>query len=61
VKLACEGCDWDTEAETADELHAVMMAHGAEAHSNLLDGKSPDVIQQMEQHMDAHVRHMIAD
>jgi len=61
MKLACEGCGWSTEAETADELHAAMMAHGDEAHSNHLDGKSPAEIQEMKKMMDAHVRQMIVD
>jgi hypothetical protein len=37
VAQACEGCVWATEADTADELHAAMMAHGDEAHSNHFD------------------------
>ena len=61
MKLACEGCGAVVEGETADAVHAAMMAHGEEAHSNLLDGKSPDEIQQMRQMMDAQVRQMIAD
>lgn len=61
MKLACDGCDWATEAENADALHAAMMTHGAEAHSNLFDGKSPNELEQMRKHMDAHVRQMIAD
>ena len=31
VKLACGGCDWASEGETADALHAAMLAHGDEA------------------------------
>ena len=61
MQLACEGCDAVLNEETADALYAAMMAHGAEAHSNLFGGKSPDELQQMRQHMDAHVRQMIAD
>ncbi|MGH8986130.1 MAG: hypothetical protein ACRDY6_19970 [Acidimicrobiia bacterium] len=61
MKLACEGCDWTTEADTADQLRAAMMAHGDEAHSNHFDGKSPDEIQEMKKMMDAHVRQMIVD
>jgi predicted small metal-binding protein len=61
MKLACEGCNWMTEADTADELHAAMMAHGEEAHSNHFEGKSPDEIREMKKMMDAHVRQMIAD
>ena len=60
MKLACEGCDTVLNEETADALYAAMMAHGAEAHSNLFEGKSPDELQQMRQHMDTHVR-QIAD
>jgi hypothetical protein len=37
------------------------MAHGEEAHSNLFEGKTPAEIQQMRQHMDAHVRQMFAN
>ena len=61
MKLACEGCDAVLNEETADALYAAMMTHGAEAHSNLFEGKSPDELQQMRQHMDTHVRQMIAD
>ena len=61
MKLACEGCDAILNEETADALYDAMMAHGAEAHSNLFEGKSPDELQQMRQHMDTHVRQMIAD
>jgi hypothetical protein len=61
MRLGCEGCDWVTEAETADALHAAMMAHGAEAHSGLWEGKSPEEARQMQQQMDAHVRQMIAE
>jgi predicted small metal-binding protein len=61
MKLACEGCNWTTEADTADELHAAMMAHGDDAHSGHSDGKSPEEVQAMKQMMDAHVRQMIID
>ena len=61
MKLACEGCTWVTEAETADELYDAMMAHGDDAHSNHFDGKSADEIAAMKKMMDAHVRQMIID
>ena len=61
MKLACEGCDAVVEGETADALHAAMMAHGEEAHSNFFEGKSPDEIEEMKKMMDAHVRQMITD
>ena len=61
MKLACEGCDAVVEGETADALHAAMMAHGEEAHSNFFEGKSPDEMEEMKKMMDAHVRQMIPD
>jgi predicted small metal-binding protein len=61
MKLACEGCDWVTEADTAAELHAAMLAHAENTHSDLLEGKSTAEVQQMRQQMDAHVDQMIAD
>ena len=61
MKLACEGCDWTTEQETADELYAAMMAHGDDAHANHFDGKTPDEVQAMRKMMDTHVRQMIID
>ena len=61
MKLACEGCDAVVEGETADALHAAMMAHGEEAHSNFFEGKSPDEMEEMKKMMDAHVRQMITD
>ncbi len=42
MKLACEGCDWTTEQDTADELLAAMMAHGEEAHAEMFEGKSEE-------------------
>ncbi len=61
MKLACEGCDAVLEKDTAEALHAAMMAHGEEVHSNFFQGKSPDEIQGMKKMMDAHVHQMIAD
>ena len=61
MKLACEGCDWTTERETADELYDAMMAHGKDSHSNLFEGKSPEELEAMKTMMDSHVRQMIVD
>ena len=61
MKLTCEGCGDVVEGETADAVHAAMLTHGDEAHSNFFDGKSSDEIQEMKKMMDAHVRQMIAD
>ena len=61
MKLACEGCDWTTEQDTADDLLAVMMAHGEDAHSEMFQGKNPEELAAMKGMMDAHVRQMIID
>ena len=61
MKLECGGCEAVLEAEAADDLHAVMMAHSAEVHAVLWEGKSAAEIEQLEQLMAAHVRQMIID
>ncbi|GEM_PF-1707632 len=61
MRLACEGCDWVTEAGTADELYNAMMEHGDTAHANHFDGKSAEEVQAMKRMMGAHVRQMIVD
>jgi predicted small metal-binding protein len=61
MKLACGGCTWKVEAETADELLALMMTHGEEAHSDHFDRKSPEEIEERQQKMQLHVRKMIVD
>jgi hypothetical protein len=40
---------------------ATVLAHGAEAHSNQFDGKSPHEIEAMKRMTDSHVRQMIVD
>ena len=61
MKLACEGCDWTTEQDTADELLSAMMAHGEDAHAEMFQGKSAEELAAMKGMMDAHVRQMIID
>lgn len=61
MKLACEGCDWTTERDTADDLLSAMMRHGEESHSNMFEGKDPGEIAAMQRMMEAHVRRMIID
>ena len=61
MKLACEGCDWTTEQDTADELLSAMMRHGEEGHGNLFEGKGPEEIAAMQRMMEVHVRQMIID
>jgi hypothetical protein len=66
MKLACDtvvpglGCDFVAEGSTADDVHAAMMAHGGQLHSNLMDGMSPEEMQRKGQEMDAHIRQLIA-
>lgn len=61
MKLVCEGCDAVVEGETADELHAAMMAHSEDVHSNVFAGKTPEQAEDLRQQVDDHVRKMIAD
>ena len=61
MKLACEGCDWSTEKDTADELYDAMMVHGKDTHANMFEGKSEEELTAMKAMMDAHVRQMIVD
>ena len=67
MKLACEevvpnlGCDYVATGDTADEVHAAMMAHGGSTHANLMDGKSPEEMEQAGKEMDAHIRQLLTD
>ena len=61
MKLACGGCDAVLEEETVEALHAAMMAHGAAAHSNHFDAKTPDEIQAIKKMQAKHVHKMIAE
>lgn len=66
MQLACEevvpdlGCDFVATGDTVAEVHAAMMAHGGEQHANLMDGKSPEEMQQAGAEMDAHIRQLLA-
>lgn len=66
MKLACDavvpglGCDYVAKGDTADAVHAAMMAHGGEVHSNLMDGLSPAEMQTKAEEMDGHIRSLIA-
>lgn len=66
MQLACDavvpglGCDYVATGDNADVVHEAMMAHGGEAHSNLMDGKSPEEMMKMKDEMDAHIRQLIA-
>jgi hypothetical protein len=66
MKLACNavvpglGCDFLAEGETADAVHAAMMAHGGHEHANLMEGMPPEEQQRKAREMDAHIRQLIA-
>jgi hypothetical protein len=65
MELACEevvpnlGCDYVATGGSADEVHATMMGHGGENHSDLMDGKTPEEMQKAGQEMDAHIRGLL--
>ncbi len=65
MQLACEevvpglGCEFVATGDNADDVHAAMMSHGGEQHSNLMDGKSPAQMQQAGKEMDAHIRQLV--
>lgn len=65
MNLACDavvpglGCDFVAEGDTVDAVHGAMMAHGGEAHSDLMAGKSPEEMMQAKEEMDAHIRQLI--
>ena len=58
--LACEGCDWTTNAETVSELYEDMMKHGEGRHANLFEGKTSEELEAMKKMMRAHIYRMIA-
>jgi hypothetical protein len=66
MELACEevvpdlGCDYVATGDSADDVRAAMMAHGGQKHSSLMDGKTPDEMQQAGQEMDAHIRNLLS-
>ena len=61
MKLECEGTDWTTERDAADDLLSAMMRHGEEGHSAMFEGKGPEEIAAMQRMVEAHVRQMIID
>lgn len=65
MKLACEkvvpnlGCDYVATGNTSHEVHDAMMAHGGGAHSDLMDGKTPEEMQQSGQEMSAQIHQLL--
>lgn len=65
MQLACEevvpglGCDFVATGESADDVHATLMAHGGESHSSLMDGMSPEEMEKAGREMDAHIRQLL--
>lgn len=65
MELACEavvpnlGCDFVARGNNSDEVHAAMMTHGGETHSNLVKGETTEQMQQARQGMAAHIRQLL--
>ena len=67
MRLACETvvpgleCLFVATGETAEEVHTAMMAHGAQSHSNLMDGMSEEEKQAMSADMSGLIYELIAE
>jgi predicted small metal-binding protein len=67
MQLACSDvipgitCDFVAQGDDAAEVHAVMMAHSAEAHSSLVDGLAGDEAGRASAEMDAHILELLSD
>jgi hypothetical protein len=65
MQLACDsvvpglGCEYVATGHSADATHAAMMAHGGDAHANLMEGKTDTEMMQMKEKMDADIRRLI--
>lgn len=66
MQLACDavvpglGCEYVAEGDSADAVFTAMTDHGTEAHSNLMDGKTPEEMEQMKGQMHTHIYQLIA-
>lgn len=54
------GCEFVASGVTVEETRAAMMAHGGTAHADLMDGKSPEEMQQAGAEMAAHIEQLLA-
>jgi len=54
------GCEFVASGVTVEETRAAMMAHGGAAHADLMDGKSPEEMQQAGAEMAAHIEQLLA-
>ena len=67
MQLACSDvipgidCDFVAQGDDAAEVHAVMMAHGAQVHSALVDGLTADETSRANAEMDAHIVGLLSD
>lgn len=65
MQLACDSvvpgldCEYVATGHSADATHAAMMAHGGDAHANLMEGKTDTEMMQMKDKMDADIRRLI--
>lgn len=66
MELACDdvikgfGCQFVASAEDSTALHAEMMGHGGEAHSDMLDGLAPADLAARKEEMETHIHNLIA-
>ena len=49
------GCDFVAHGDDAAEVHAAMMAHGAQVHSALMEGKTSDEMSRAKEEMNDHI------
>ncbi len=67
MRLACESvvpgleCTFVATGETAEDVHAAMMAHGSQSHSNLMDGMSQEEMQTMSADMSGRIYGLISE
>jgi len=49
------GCDYVAHGDDAAEVHAAMVAHGAEVHSALMEGKTSEEMARAKEEMDDYI------
>ncbi len=67
MQLACGdvvpgiACDFVAQGDDAAEVHAVMIAHGAQVHSALVEGLTAEDAKRANDEMEAHVLGLLSD
>lgn len=65
MELKCDdvvpglGCDFVATGANAQVVKDTMMAHGAEVHSDLMDGKTPEEAEVASAEMARHIEQLI--